>query len=64
LLIRSWNSPFSIGSEEARTAKNQKGPLKSIDGNKPLPCPLADKQDDYCDGWDDGWEKRIVKGLD
>jgi hypothetical protein len=57
---------FARGAEEARTAINQfdKGSLKSIDGNKPPPCPLADKQDDYCDGWKDGWEKTVVKELD
>jgi hypothetical protein len=57
---------FARGAEEARTAVNQfeKGSLNSIDGNKPPPCPLADKQDDYCDGWKDGWEKTVVEELD
>jgi hypothetical protein len=61
-----YDTGFARGAEEARTAINQfeKGSLKSIDGSKPPPCPLADKQDDYCDGWKDGWEKTVVKELD
>jgi hypothetical protein len=49
-----YDTGFARGAEEARTAINQfdKG------------CPLADKQDDYCDGWKDGWEKTVVKELD
>jgi hypothetical protein len=61
-----YDTGFARGVEEAHAAINQfdKGSLKSIDGNKPPPCPLADKQDDYCDGWKDGWEKTVVEELD
>jgi hypothetical protein len=61
-----YDTGFARGVEEAHAAINQfeKGSLKLIDGNKPPPCPLADKQDDYCDGWKDGWEKTVVKELD
>jgi hypothetical protein len=42
---------FARGVEEANAAVSQfdKGLLKSIDGEKPPPCPV-DQQDDYCDG--------------
>jgi hypothetical protein len=54
-----YNTGFARGVEEARTAINQfdKESLKSIDADKPPSCPLADKQDDYCDGWKDGWRQ-------
>jgi hypothetical protein len=38
--------------------------LKSIDGDNPPPCPLADKQDDYCNGWKDGWRQTVLDRLD
>ena len=61
-----YDTGFARGAEEAHAAIDQfdKGSLKSIDGNKPPPCPLANKQDEYCDGWKDGWEKTVVKELD
>ena len=60
-----YNTGFARGVEEAHKAVAQfnNGQISAIDGNKPPPCPIADKQD-YCDGWKDGWEKTIVKELD
>jgi hypothetical protein len=45
---------FARGVEEANEAITQfDNGSKSIDADKPPSCPLADKQDDYCDGWRD-----------
>jgi hypothetical protein len=61
-----YNTGFARGVEEAHTAINQfdKGSLKSIDADKPPSCQLADKQDDYCDGWKDGWRQTVLDRLD
>ncbi len=61
-----YDTGFARGAEEARTAINQfdKESLKSIDADKPPSCPLADKQDDYCDGWEDGWRQTVLDRLD
>jgi len=32
-------------------------------GDKPPPCPV-DRQDDYCDGWKDGWRQTVVDSID
>ena len=56
---------FARGVEEANEAITQfdNGSPKSMDADKPPSCPLADKQDDYCDGWKDGWRDRILDIL-
>jgi hypothetical protein len=61
-----YNTGFARGKEEAHAAINQfdKGSLKSIDADKPPSCPLANKQDDYCDGWKDGWRQTVIDRLD
>jgi hypothetical protein len=61
-----YQAGFARGVEEAHKAIAQfnNEQISTIDGNKRPLCPLADKQDDYCDGWKDGWEKTIVKELD
>jgi hypothetical protein len=58
-------SGFGRGVVEANEAITQlyNGSLKSIDADKPPSCPLADKQDDYCDGQKDGWRDRILDIL-
>jgi hypothetical protein len=58
-------SGFAGGVVEANEAITQlyNGSLKSIGADKPQSCPLADKQDDYCDGWKDGWATRILDIL-
>jgi hypothetical protein len=60
-----YDTGFARGAEEARTAISQfnNGSLKSIDGDNPPSCPLADKQDDYCDGWKDGWRQTVLDTL-
>ena len=62
-----YDTGFARGAEEARAAINEfdmESP-KSIDADKPPSCPLADKQDDFCDGWKDGWRQLILDmGLD
>ena len=57
-----YDTGFARGAEEARAAINEfdmESP-KSIDADKPPSCPLADKQDDFCDGWKDGWRQLIL----
>ena len=60
-----YSTGFARGVEEARAAINQfdKGSLKSIDGDRAPPCPV-DSQDDYCDGWKDGWRQTVIDKLD
>ncbi|MFL6317147.1 MAG: hypothetical protein ACJ73C_10500 [Nitrososphaeraceae archaeon] len=61
-----YDTGFARGTEEAHTAINQfdKGSLKSIDADRPPSCPVADKQDHYCDGWKDGWRQTVLDELD
>jgi hypothetical protein len=60
-----YDTGFARGVQEAHAAINQfdKGPLKSIDADKPLSCTV-DSQDDYCDGWKDGWRQTVLDELD
>ena len=61
-----YDTGFARDAEEARAAINEfdMDSPKSIDADKPPPCPLADKQDDFCDGWKDGWRQFILDILD
>jgi hypothetical protein len=60
-----YDTGFARGVQEAHAAINQfdKGPLKSIDADKPPSCTV-DSQDDYCDGWKDGWRQTVLDELD
>jgi len=61
-----YDTGFVRGVEEARAAINESdtGSPKSIDVDKPPSCPLTNKQDDFCNGWKDGWRQFILDITD